>query len=65
MFNDFLRWLANPNSAVMPAHGTIQMKFCLIRKTLRVQESLITAKFLQHFFTKSLPIIYQAKTADL
>jgi hypothetical protein len=34
-------------------------------KTHRVQESLITANFLQHFFTESLPVVSQEKTPDL
>jgi hypothetical protein len=64
MFDNFLRWLATLNSAVMPVHDTTKMEFHLIRKTRSIQESLITANFLLNFFTES-PIIYQEKTSDL
>jgi hypothetical protein len=62
LFDNFLRWLTASNSSVMPLHDTIQMEFCLIRKTHTVQESLVvSASFLQHLFPKSLPIVYKEK----
>jgi hypothetical protein len=53
MFDNSLRWLTAPNSAVMPVHDTIQMECSLIRKKKAVKENLITVNFLQHFLTKS------------
>jgi hypothetical protein len=65
LFYNFYRWLATLNSEIEPVHDTIQMECCLNRKTYTVQQSLITVNFLWHFFTKSLPTIYQEKTANL
>jgi hypothetical protein len=45
--DNFSRRLAAANSALVPLHGTIQMEFCHIRETHRVQESVSTVKFLQ------------------
>jgi hypothetical protein len=49
----------------MPVHDTIQMEFGLVRKSQRVQGSLITADFLQHFYKKISSYHLQKKTADL
>jgi hypothetical protein len=49
----------------MPVRPNIQVEICLIRKTHMVQESLICANFLQHFFTKPFSIVFQEKIAEL
>jgi hypothetical protein len=57
MFDNFLKCLTTPNSAVMPVSRYHSNGMLPHQKTHRIQENLITLNFLPHFLTNSLSTV--------